>query len=145
MLSLYQKMTQRSDAEIISIISECNSLRTAVKQFGFKHGNDPRARTYICKVLKRNNLYDMFNHTCRKDNTTWSKEQLQAAVEQAICMSDVLRTLKLSTVGGNGCTIKRYIKKYNFDISHWNIKKANLRGRNNITLTKEDAIKKNVF
>lgn len=55
-------------------------------------------------------------------NKTWSKEELIKAVDNSISISDVLKTLNLTIRPGNYATIKKYIKEFNIDTSHWDSK-----------------------
>lgn len=49
----------------------------------------------------------------------YSDEQLIATIRETESIAATLRKLKLAPVGGNYATIKRYIQKYNIDVSHW--------------------------
>jgi len=52
-----------------------------------------------------------------------SKEDIINAVKNSISYSDALRNLGIQAIAGNFSTIKRYIKRYNIDISHFLNKK----------------------
>lgn len=50
----------------------------------------------------------------------YSKEQLEQIIKNSNCYSDVLRKLGYETThGSNHITLKKYIKLYNIDISHF--------------------------
>lgn len=53
---------------------------------------------------------------------TWTEKDLIDACEKSNCYADVLKNLGLAQTGGNHTTIKKYIKKFNIDISAWNYK-----------------------
>lgn len=49
----------------------------------------------------------------------YSKETLEKIIKECFSISDVLRKYNLKTVGSNFSTIRKYIKLYNIDISHF--------------------------
>lgn len=49
----------------------------------------------------------------------WSKEKVKLAVENNQCYADVLRDLNIPIRGRNTDTLKRKIKEYNLNISHF--------------------------
>ena len=51
----------------------------------------------------------------------YNKEYFESIVRKSINISDVARNLKLNPFCGNRNTIKKYIKLYNIDISHFTI------------------------
>ncbi len=50
---------------------------------------------------------------------TYTIDQLREAIKPALCYSDVLRAIGLSTHGSNTETIKKLIDKYQIDTSHF--------------------------
>ena len=58
----------------------------------------------------------------------WTKDNLNEIVKTSTCKSDVLKKLNLRPFTGNYDTLKRYIKIYNIDISHF--KRAIFVGHN---------------
>jgi hypothetical protein len=61
---------------------------------------------------------------------SWTKEQLYQAAGEAKSIRQVLRLLRLTPAGGNYEQIKKYIKEYSLDVSHFKGKTWNrgLRG-----------------
>lgn len=59
----------------------------------------------------------------------WSKEELENAIKNNYCYSDVLRELQISTRGRNIDTLKKKIVDYNLDISHFTFVSKN-KGQN---------------
>lgn len=53
----------------------------------------------------------------------WNKEKLIKAVAESISYNSVLRKLNIPTSGNNAATLKRKIKEYNLDISHFTFKR----------------------
>lgn len=59
----------------------------------------------------------------------WSKENLKEAIKISTSYSETLRNLGIPTQGNNADTLKKYIEKYNLDISHFTFGKSkNLSG-----------------
>lgn len=52
----------------------------------------------------------------------WSKERLEEAINHSFTYCDVLRYLNIPLQGNNASTLKRKIKEYNLDISHFTLK-----------------------
>ena len=53
----------------------------------------------------------------------WDKEKLQKAITEGISYSDVLRRMNIPTAGNNQSTLKRKIKEFNLDISHFTFRR----------------------
>ncbi|MFZ3057522.1 MAG: HNH endonuclease signature motif containing protein [Minisyncoccales bacterium] len=53
------------------------------------------------------------------DRKTWTKIQLKEAVKVSYSYRQVLNKLNLKAAGGNYVQLKKYIKEYNFDVSHF--------------------------
>ena len=54
----------------------------------------------------------------------WSKENLEEAIKISTSYSETLRNLGIPTQGNNSDTLKKYIEKYNLDISHFTFGKS---------------------
>jgi len=50
---------------------------------------------------------------------SWTDKQLEKAVKESYSYRQVLNKLNLKAAGGNYSQLKKYIKDYNFDISHF--------------------------
>jgi hypothetical protein len=61
-------------------------------------------------------------------NRTWKEEELRAACEVSYSLSQVIRLLGLVPAGGNYAQIKKYIKEYCINISHFT-GKGHLKGK----------------
>jgi hypothetical protein len=61
-----------------------------------------------------------------RKSTTWTREELEEAVNNCDNYSDVLRYLNLRTAGGNWKSIKKWIKNYNLDVSHFSSTRKSL-------------------
>ncbi len=55
----------------------------------------------------------------------WDENRIKEAVNKSTSYSETLRNLNIPTQGSNSDTLKRYIKKYNIDISHFTFRKSN--------------------
>ena len=77
----------------------------------------------------------------------WSEAQLNSAVKNSKSYRQVLNKLGLKEAGGNYQQIKKYIKEYNFDISHFTGKVWNkgLRGIGKPRLSLESILVKNSY
>lgn len=53
------------------------------------------------------------------DRRTWTDQQLKAAIETSISISDTLRKIGLAVRPGNFQTVKKYITKLELDTSHF--------------------------
>lgn len=73
-----------------------------------------------------------YNRIVGNKKPAYSEQHVREAVQNSICWTDVLKNLGLSPQGGNETTIKRYVKKYNISIEHFDIKIA--LARNNKTI-----------
>ena len=49
----------------------------------------------------------------------WDKEEIEDAVQKSYSFNETLRQLSIKTTGNNGATLKRKIKEYGIDISHF--------------------------
>lgn len=77
-------------------------------------------------ALKLNVSYSSVRYYVKKYNlkvygykpfNRWDEESLRNAIKDSKCKSDILRNLGVSTKSGNFQTLKRYVKKYNIDLS----------------------------
>ncbi len=76
---------------------------------------------------------------------SWEKEQLKSAVKTSKSYRQVLHKLGLKEAGGNYEQIKKYIREYNFDMSHFTGKVWNkgLRGLSFPRIPLKDILVKN--
>lgn len=59
------------------------------------------------------------------------KEEFEEIIKQSYCYADVCRLLGIKPHGKNYNTVKRYIKEYNLDISHFTLQRTNIGNRLN--------------
>ena len=121
-MSLYETLISLSDRELTEKIKGCKSVSEAQRIMGFKR--DPRAQKYISDFVQRTGLFVWKNF--KKE---YNLNDVELAVKSSRCMSDVLRLLGLQIAGGNQSTVKRIIKKHNFDCSHFNVAEARTKNR----------------
>jgi hypothetical protein len=75
------------------------------------------------KYLKENNInFEKFN----EKNEKFSESNLKNIVADSDSYKDCLLKLNIRSAGGNYKTLKKYIKLYNIDVSHFNFKNENL-------------------
>lgn len=66
----------------------------------------------------------------------WSQEKLEDAIKTSTSYSETLRNLEIPIQGNNTDTLKKYIKEYNLDISHFTFGKSkDLSGLNYIPVS----------
>lgn len=73
--------------------------------------------------------------------TNYSKENLEKIVKESFTYADVLRSLNLKPYSGNYTTLKKKIKEYNLDISHFSQPKSKLNS--NKILSFDEIFKEN--
>jgi hypothetical protein len=61
-------------------------------------------------------------------NPIYSKENLAPIVNSSLTISEVLEKLNLRKAGGNFSVIKKYIKKYELNISHFDVHNKKIHG-----------------
>ena len=125
MKSLYQKVLSMPKKDLANVIAACGSISQTVRHLGFK-GQDPRVRKYLLCVVDELDLHKAIE---RHKRNRYTVNQVRAAVKRSLCFSDVLGHLGLQAAGGNINTIKRFVKRYNIDTSHFDIGKARARGK----------------
>lgn len=62
----------------------------------------------------------------------WNKEVVEEAVKNSISYRDTLRRLGINLSGNNGETLKRKIKEYQIDISHFTFHSASLNTKKDV-------------
>lgn len=55
----------------------------------------------------------------------WSKNKLEKAIKNSTCYSDTLRYLNIPICGNNAVTLKKKIKEFGIDISHFTFRSDN--------------------
>ncbi len=75
-----------------------------------------------------------------KKNTNkllYTEENLKKCIDESNSLTDVLKLLNIRTAGGNYRTLKKYIDKYDLDISHFDPDKIRIEKLKNITKEKK--------
>lgn len=135
-MSLYQKLTNLPTEDLLLLINQCKSKREIMRKIGF-NGTDARASKYLFNFIELNNVdISHFILGGQRKKSTYNIDDLKNAIKKSICITEVLRNLKLSEVGGNAQTIKNLIKKHDISTDHFDIGKA--RQRNHPVYTKEE-------
>jgi hypothetical protein len=76
-------------------------------------------------LLDEYNIESNFAFSTRENsNNTYSKEKLEELLKNCYSYRDACRKLGLSTTGNNNNTLKKYIKRFNIDISHFDPNKG---------------------
>jgi len=82
-----------------------------------KELNEKRSISSIRKKASRLDLTNNYNNIKNK----YSKEVFKKVIGKSKCLTDVIKHYGLRNAGGNYQTIKKYIKKYNLDTSHFDV------------------------
>ncbi len=122
-VSRYKEIINLTECEIISIFKDTLTISGTMKKLGVNH-NDPRIWRHIKKVLLSNDV-----SFSSKTHLKYTAADIQAAVEQSICITDVLKILGLTPHGGNASTVKTLIVFYDICTDHFNIGLAMKRGK----------------
>ena len=102
------------------------SLSGALKLLGVPP-NDPRIRNVFSKLLEKYSLprsYDYLNN-----RMTFTREQLVAAIENSISVTDVLNHLGFKNHGANYKTIKKCIIQWNLNTDHFDRRASAIKNK----------------
>lgn len=75
------------------------------------------ASDYGCDITKIRYWMKKYNLKT-KTHRSWSDDEMTKAISSSFSVSEVLRKIGLTVRAGNFDTVKRFVKKYNIDISH---------------------------
>lgn len=93
--------------------------------------NNSSAKNYLRQIIDRLEIGGIRSKGhCRR----YTMQQVEHAVAESICFSDVCRKLKLTTYGSNIKSIKKLIIQNNIDITHFDARMAMVRDRGYHTL-----------
>lgn len=106
-----------SDDQLTKAVETSHAWTDVCRKLGLK----PYSRTGPQKRAQELNLNTSHFHTITqiKYNTAKNEERVQKAVQSSISYAEALRKLNLAPIGGNYQTLKRYIKAWNIDTSHF--------------------------
>lgn len=112
------------DTELVDTLkrNECNLCAT-LRELKIRHDNT-YAKKYLRQLIINNNLSNKYN---KSQKISYTIENIFEAVKNALCYSDICRSLGLTTHGTNIRHIKSIIKKENINISHFSRSAAMLR------------------
>lgn len=99
------------------------SLSAALTSLGISH-KDARARRALISRMEGLGI-----GRGARQSSQYTDSDIVAAVASALCMSDVMRSLGLSVVGGNHMTVKRAIARLQLSTQHFDVKATMRRGR----------------
>lgn len=140
-MSLYKELIELPSEDLLLMIKHSESKREVMRKIGFG-GSDGRATKYIFNFIESNNVdISHFVTGGQRRKSTYSIDDLKSAINKSICITEVLRNLQLSEVGGNSQTIKKLIKKHNIPIEHFDIGRARLK--NHLVYTEEEILIEN--
>jgi 5-methylcytosine-specific restriction endonuclease McrA len=107
---------------IINIASKSASLSHLEKLLGYSNSSYPRIIKLKKLLMQWNFDFSLFkkDNLEKKSNSIFNdKEKLQEAVSQSINFNQVLKFYELSASGDQNKDLKKYLSKYNINISHF--------------------------
>lgn len=128
-MSLHKKLLALPTTKLTKLIKQNKSISQVVIAVGFTKQNS-RARNYIKQFAINNNLTKYLIQYSEHRGTRYTIEDIKRIVPKCITISEVVRKLGLQCHGGNIRTIQNKIKRYDIDTSHFNIKKALRKNKN---------------
>lgn len=114
----FQKLKSLDSNILKEIIENSESIRDVLRKLDI-HIAHKKCQDYVRNFTKEHNIKTNYTKHRR-----YTKDKIIEAVNKAICITDVLRNLGMSNIGNNRLTIKKYIEKFNIDISHFDSKLA---------------------
>jgi hypothetical protein len=128
-MSNYKTLTSSPTQQIIDLLIAGKSISSIVKTFNLP-ATDVRARNYIISVAASNNIKR------RTHRHAYTLDDVKNAIQEALCITDVLKKLNLAPHGGNAGTIKKLITAHNIDIAHFDV--ASTKQRNKKQWTQDE-------
>lgn len=99
---------------------EIEFLKSKYNEYGPKKCAEHLSRTKRAVFEKAKTLKLKMDEKTKKSLLTKHDEQkMRDAINQSFCYADVMRNLGIQPKAGNYETVKRYIRKYSIDISHF--------------------------
>lgn len=95
--------------------NEINFLKENYSKYGVKYCSEKLKRSELGVILQAKKLKIKWD----KIKEIYLEENLRPIIENNKSYSDCLIQMGLRTAGGNTQVLKKYIKKYNIDISHF--------------------------
>lgn len=112
-----------ADDVIISLLHQGMSNTQIITNLVDHAGaTDPRLRKRVTLLREQSSGIRRMRHR-------YTVADVQLAVADACCMTDVLKALGLAPHGGNSKTVKRIIEEHDIDVSHFNVGIALQRGK----------------
>jgi hypothetical protein len=107
-----------SKEALIALADSSNSLNALCIKVGYASSNTKNRNFVKEKLIEYN--YD-FNRFKNRENSVFNEEKkLKHIVAESFTFQDVLKKYELKYTGGNQKSLKKYIKKFSIDITHFN-------------------------
>jgi hypothetical protein len=118
------KIRNLSVEDLRRLAEEFESKRRILESLNINYANYG-ARKILTKRLKENKIYvkDAYGQKWSR----YSKQDLTDAVKNCLCILDVVRKLGLVESSNNSRTIRKLIKEYDIDTSHFDVKSTYVR------------------
>ena len=101
------------------MVNKCNTYKEILEELDLLPvtTNYNRLKFYLSKY--QIDYTKLKNNTIQPVKNIWLKDSLELAVKECNTQSDVLKKLGIRDAGGNFGTLRKYIKLYNLDTSHF--------------------------
>lgn len=140
-MSQINKIRNKTTEELKQLISECTSKQEILRKLDINIKNAQALKLLITFIA--NNQIDITHHCMGNPlYKRYSEEIIQQMVDKSICWTDLMKMMGIRFSGNNIVTVKKLIKHYQIDTSHFDSKKAASQN-NSGTRTLEDIFCKN--
>jgi hypothetical protein len=120
-----EKLRSLNADQLKELIDRCDTQREILRELGINPKNGT-ARQILRKSIEDKGLKPPRNFNQWRH---YSKEDFKEAVRKSYCFSDVSRNLGIIIHSNNTKTIRKLIKEYDIDISHFDVKKTYRRNK----------------
>lgn len=118
------KIKSISTENLQEIILSAKSKRDVLRLLGFVKINNKQATDYLTKFIEDNNIDIRHFKIGRPLEWRYSREEVEEKAKKNISWTGLMADLGIRFVGSNILTVKKLIKFYNVDVSHFNLSQA---------------------
>lgn len=139
-MSAFQKLISFSKEELIGLLKEHKSKVALLRTIGINPKHSKCVR-YLVKFVKDNNVDITHHGQTRGLHNLFTKEQIQQFANDSLCWTDLIHKLGRRFYGNMISPVKRLVKYYDINTSHFNASLAAARNRkilNNISKPNEE-------
>jgi len=117
------KIRMKPVSELTLLISECTSKQEILRRLGINIKN-AQALKYLINFIASHEIN--ISHHCMGNplHKRYSKETIQQLANESICWTDLMKHMDIRFSGNNIQTVRKLIKHYKTDVSHFDARKA---------------------